>query len=169
MTRQFISLCNVTWWRHQMETFSALLAICAGTSPPSGEFLVQRPVTRSFDVFFDLCLNKRLRKQSWGWWFETLLRPLWRHCNDIDGRRLHQNTDAIPNCPGGFHLPRELWYFAIHIHSIQHWDCCWLLTKIKKTHTFSNTRGSHCKGQFKYRNPDIRFKPSNSSLLSNWN
>ena len=31
----------------------------------------QKPVTRSFDVFFDLCLNKRLRKQSWGWWFET--------------------------------------------------------------------------------------------------
>ena len=41
----------------------------------------QRPVTRSFDVFFDLRLNKRLSKQSWGWWFETLSRPLWRHCN----------------------------------------------------------------------------------------
>ena len=41
----------------------------------------QRPVTRSFDVFFDLRLNKRLNKQSWGWWFETLSRPLWRHCN----------------------------------------------------------------------------------------
>ena len=39
----------------------------------------QRPVTRSFDVFFDLRLYKRLRKQSWGWWFETLSRPLWRH------------------------------------------------------------------------------------------
>ena len=65
-----------------METFSALLAICAGNSPPSGEFPAQRPVTRSSDVFFDLCLNKRLRKQSWGWWFETLSRPLWRHCNE---------------------------------------------------------------------------------------
>ena len=31
--------------------------------------------------FFDLRLNKRLRKQSWGWWFKTLSRPLWRHCN----------------------------------------------------------------------------------------
>ena len=41
----------------------------------------QRPVTRSFDVFFDMRLNTRLRKQSWGWWFETLLCPLWRHCN----------------------------------------------------------------------------------------
>ena len=42
----------------------------------------QRPVTRSFDVFFDLRLNKRLSKQSWSWWFETLSRPLLRHCNE---------------------------------------------------------------------------------------
>ena len=40
-----------------METFSALLSIYAGTSPVSGEFLAQRPVTRSFDVFFDLRLT----------------------------------------------------------------------------------------------------------------
>ena len=42
------------WWRHQMETFSALLAICAGNSPVIGEFPAQRPVTLSFHVFFDL-------------------------------------------------------------------------------------------------------------------
>ena len=41
----------------------------------------QRPVTRSFDVFFDLRLTKRLSKQSWCWWFEMLPRPLWRHSN----------------------------------------------------------------------------------------
>ena len=52
-----------SWWRHQMETFSALLAICAGNSPVSGEFPTQRPVTRSFDVYFDLRPNKRLSKQ----------------------------------------------------------------------------------------------------------
>ena len=69
------------WWRHQMETFSALLAICAGNSPVPGEFPAQRPVTRSFDVSFDLRVNIRLSKQSWGWWFETLSCPLWRHCN----------------------------------------------------------------------------------------
>ena len=45
------------WWRHQMETFSALLAICAGNSLVTGEFPAQRPVTRSFDFFYDLCLN----------------------------------------------------------------------------------------------------------------
>ena len=47
-----------------METFSALLAICAENSPVVGEFPAQRPVTRSFDVFFDLRLNNRLSKQS---------------------------------------------------------------------------------------------------------
>ena len=47
-----------------METFSALLAICAENSPVPGEFPVQRPVTRSFDVFFDLRLNKRLSKNN---------------------------------------------------------------------------------------------------------
>ena len=72
-----------TWWRHQMENISALLAICAGISPVPGEFPAQRSVTRSFDVFFVLRLNKRLSKQSWGWWLETLSCPLWRHCNDI--------------------------------------------------------------------------------------
>ena len=71
----------LAWWRHQMETFSALLAICAGNSPVPGEFPTQRPVTRNFDVFFDLRLNKLLSKHSWGWWFETPSRPLWRHRN----------------------------------------------------------------------------------------
>ena len=42
-----------------------------------------RGIHRSFDGFFDLCLNKQLRKQSWGWWFETLSPPSWRHCSDV--------------------------------------------------------------------------------------
>ena len=70
-----------SWWRHQMETFSALLVLCAGNSPVSGEFPSQRPEMRSFGVFFDLCLNKRLSKQSCGWWFETPSRSLWHPCN----------------------------------------------------------------------------------------
>ena len=64
-----------------METYSALLAIRVGNSQVPGEFPAQRPVTRSFNVFFDLRLNKWLSKQSWGWRFETLSCPLWRHCN----------------------------------------------------------------------------------------
>ena len=56
------SRCNIAWWRYQVESFSALLALCAGNSPVTGEFPSQRPWTRSFDVLFDLCLNKRLSK-----------------------------------------------------------------------------------------------------------
>ena len=73
----------VPWWFHQMETFSALLALCAGKSPATGDFPSQRPVTQSFDVFFDLRLNKPLSTQSWGWWFETPSRSLWCHYNAV--------------------------------------------------------------------------------------
>ena len=55
--------------------------LCGEFTGP-GEFPTQRPVTRSFDVFFDLRLNKRLSKHSWGWWFETLSWSLWRHHNE---------------------------------------------------------------------------------------
>ena len=55
--------------------------LCGEFTGP-GEFPTQRPVTRSFDVFFDLRLNKPLSKQSWGWSFGTLTRSLWRHSND---------------------------------------------------------------------------------------
>ena len=72
---------DFSWWRHQIETFSSLLALCVGDSPVTGEFPTQRPVTRSFDVFFDLRLNKRLNKQSRLRWFETPSRSLWRHYN----------------------------------------------------------------------------------------
>ena len=46
------------------EAFSALLALCVGNSPVTGEFPAQRPVTPSFGVFFDLILNKRMSKHS---------------------------------------------------------------------------------------------------------
>ena len=47
-----------------METFSTLLAICAGDSPVTGEFPAHRPVTRSFDIFIDLRLNKQLHEKT---------------------------------------------------------------------------------------------------------
>ena len=77
-----------------MEIFSALLALCAGNSPITGEIPAQRPVTRSFDVFCELCLNKRLRKQSWSWWFETTSRSLWRHCNGLSASVNRVITDS---------------------------------------------------------------------------
>ena len=54
------SSSNITWWRHQMETFSALLAFCEGKS--TGGFPSQKPVAQIFDVFFDLRLNKRFKQ-----------------------------------------------------------------------------------------------------------
>ena len=85
------AIYRVPWCRHHMEAFSALLALCAGNSPVTGEFPSQKPVTRSFDVFFDLRLNKRLGKQSQGWWFETTSCPLWRHCNGNRARQGHHS------------------------------------------------------------------------------
>ena len=98
----FSHILQSSWWRHQMEAFSALLAICAGNSPVPGKFLTQRPVKRSFDVFFDLRLIKRLSKQWWGWWFETLPRPLRRHSNGF--------TD------NGVRLPYKQWRKPVKMH-----------------------------------------------------
>ena len=58
-------------------TFSTLLALLCWNSPVTSEFPSQRPVTRNFDVSFDLCLSK----QAWGWWVETPSRLLWQYCN----------------------------------------------------------------------------------------
>ena len=91
---------RTTWWRHQMETFSALLALCAGNSPVPGEFPVQRPVTRSFDVFFYLCLNEWLSIQSSSWWFETPSSSLWCHCNERPvARKMSPFDDVIMGHP----------------------------------------------------------------------
>ena len=81
---QYAKLCynwpchdDVIKWKH----FPRNWPFFAGNSPGPGEFPAQRAVMPSFDVFCDLCLNKWLSKQSWGWWFEMLSRPLWHHCN----------------------------------------------------------------------------------------
>ena len=118
-------LIVLTWWCHQMETFPALLAICAGNSAVTGEFPTQKPVTRSFDVFFDLRLNKRLSKQWRGWWFGTPSRPLWRHCNG------HRETHMNHKWAEKFCVPNaeiELITFRMKKHhqlqfSTRHRDC----------------------------------------------
>ena len=91
----YIRIAPRSWWRHQLETFSALLVLCAGNSPVTGEFPTQSPVTRSFDVFLDLRLNKRLSKQSWGWWYETPSRSLWRHCNAAKKWGCNRNSKIV--------------------------------------------------------------------------
>ena len=70
---------NAIKWKH----FLCYFSLCEGNPPVPGGFPSQRPVTRSFDVFFDLHLNQRLSKQSRRWWFETPSRSLWRHCNGM--------------------------------------------------------------------------------------
>ena len=74
---------NHTWWRHQLETFSALLELCEGNLLVTCGFPSQSTVTRRFDVFFDLRLSKKVSKHSRRRWFETALRSLWCHCDDI--------------------------------------------------------------------------------------
>ena len=69
---------DVIKWKH----FPRYWPFVRGNSPVTGEFPAQRPVTQSFDVFFDLRLNKRLSKQSRGWWFETPSHPLCCRCSD---------------------------------------------------------------------------------------
>ena len=72
---------NSSWWRHKMETFFALLALCEENPRFTSWFPVERPVVRSFDVSFDLCLDKRLSKQTRRRLFEKPSCSLWRHCN----------------------------------------------------------------------------------------
>ena len=80
-----ITFCMIASWPvklgwktcHQMETFSALLSLCVGKPPVTGEFPSKMSVTLSFDVFFDQRLNKSLSKQSGSRWFETPLRTLY--------------------------------------------------------------------------------------------
>ena len=77
-------------------------------SPVPGEFPAQRPVTRSFDVFFDIRLNKRLGKKSRGCWLETPSYPLWRHRNvSVSGVRSF----------------RSIFYISISKHFIQYPRC----------------------------------------------
>ena len=56
--------CEYSWWHHQSEIFSVLLALCEGNPLVTGGFPSQRPMTWSFIVFFDLHLNKWLSKQQ---------------------------------------------------------------------------------------------------------
>ena len=72
-----------------METWSASLVLCEGNPWISDGFPSQKTVTQSFDVFFDLRLDKQLNKRLRSWWFETPSHPLWRHCNEVMICRLY--------------------------------------------------------------------------------
>ena len=65
-------------WRHQMKTFPRYWPFVRDIHRSSVNCPHKGQVTRSFDVLFDLRLNKQLSKLWWGWWFETPTHPLWR-------------------------------------------------------------------------------------------
>ena len=100
-------------------------------SPVTGEFPSQRPMTRSFDVLFDLRLNKRLTKQSWGWWCETPSRSLWRYCNDTFYAEGWEHTACVWLvwcCTLGLSLHKVsvIWYHSkpqklYMSHRMSHW------------------------------------------------
>ena len=81
---------------------------CEGNPPVTGEFPLQRTVARSFEVFFDLRLNKRLSKQSRRRWFETSSRSLWRHCNEWLLGDMRHSTWRRPKREGNVHGCRVL-------------------------------------------------------------
>ena len=87
-----------TWWPYQMDIFFVLLALCEGNPLVTSGFPSQRPVSRSFDVFFHLHLNKQLSKQSKCWWFVTPCHSLWCHCNNFS------TMVTYHNCCCGLHL-----------------------------------------------------------------
>ena len=76
---------EVIKWKHFPRN---CMALYAGNSPVTGEFPAQRPVTWSFNVFFNLRLDKRLSKQLRGWSFKKPTRLLWRLCNEKDVLKL---------------------------------------------------------------------------------
>ena len=105
--RQYICFKLHSWWHHQMEIFFASLALCVGNSLVTVEFPSQRPVTRTFDVFFDLPLDKQLNKNSISWWFEAPSLSLWRHFNYLHSRvqtpkfHFHHHCEllyVVPSC-----------------------------------------------------------------------
>ena len=96
---------DVIKWKH----FPRYWPFVRGIHRSPVNFPTQRPVTRSFDVFFDLCLNKRLSKQSRRWRFETLSCPLWRHCGGL----VSQRTGTCDNRVG-----RHVLWFVIHYSDV---------------------------------------------------
>ena len=137
------------WWRHQMEIFSALLALCVGNSPVTGEFPIERPVTRSFGVFFDLRVNNRgagdLRRHrahydviiiyainqcEISWWFRNKLQYMF----GLSRRVTSQVPDNLSSSLWHdliYYMDLNLYYIYHQISNIRH-------TKLKKLKCFSS-------------------------------
>ena len=79
---------NVIKWKHFPRYWPFVRGIHRSkvNSPHKGQW------RGALMFFFDLRLNKRLSKQWWGWWFDTLSRPLWRHHNDLSIPKLQRHN-----------------------------------------------------------------------------
>ena len=105
--RKMFPFDDVIWWRHHdvwLTTHSMMKA-------------------RLSDVFFDLCLNKRLSEQSWGWWFEMPSRSLWRPCNEVGLPTLRKGIflGCCHSWVGSNHIEERIlfWYLNWLFH-----PCC---------------------------------------------
>ena len=111
--------------------------LCVEFTGHTCEFPSQRPVTRSFDGFFDLHLNKRLRKPLWGWLFETSSLSLWRHRNDHSMALLFWRHHTISW--RGIHNAVECRYIAVQFITILHTALRWQQQNINQTSNSQQT------------------------------
>ena len=107
---------DVIKWKH----FPRYWPFVRGIHRSPGNSHHKGPVTRSFDVFFDLRLNKRLSKHTCGWWFETPSRSLRRHCDAVSVITSHVYVRGGPNL--------KVWelsydWTSIVLRSIHFWLC----------------------------------------------
>ena len=115
------------WWRHQMETFSTLLAFCAGNSLVNSEFLSQRPVTQSFDVFFDLRLykwsSKQLRHRSLETHHTHYEVIVMRGCVSMQqGHLFLQHISILPHLYWGFSVLSKLFMAPIQMPILRRFE-----------------------------------------------
>ena len=107
---------SVAWWRHQMETFSALLALCVGNSPVTGES-PHKGQWRGALMFSLICS-----------WINTWVHN--REAGDVRRHRAHYDVSVIVR-PSG--LVRELWAFIsvpVFIRAPFCWLCVWWRTTL---------------------------------------
>ena len=135
----FLSLYPRSWWFHQMETFPLKWPVVS--PPPPATHHTQRPVTRSFDTFFDVRLNKPLTIHSWGWWVEMPSCSLWRYCNERGTQVCIMVVERQPMIKRGYG-------FALFVHIA-------LTTKITE----------YCTPYFKM----LRMKPHHAHMTHNDN
>ena len=112
-----------------METFSASLALLEGNPPVTDGFPLQKQVTRNFDVYFDLCLNKRVDKQSRRRRFGTPSRSPIRQCDGKKSDILHLNARKVIRKAYGMKMVnlRILALYCSILSKVAHYNLVWIM------------------------------------------